>query len=243
MDDEGSSVSEKCLICALELGSGDVVIVKTEKGVSTVNASAKKRGLAWKAKAGQRFHKICRQNHIKKDRCLPAASTNDPTSVVTRLSSPPPVSKARPKTFDYRTCCLFCTEQVCARKGATVEILSPLSRTKEGVDSIPFVDSEVKFDKSIKEELKGRLDDWACEVRGRVESVSSLRSEETVYHRDCMQRFYLKRKRAGSKDEVGDKRKGLNPQQAAFLKVIEYFEENESLHLTVVDLQTYEYSD
>ena len=46
MDDEGSSVSEKCLICALELGSGVVIIVKTEKGVSTVNASAKKRDIA-----------------------------------------------------------------------------------------------------------------------------------------------------------------------------------------------------
>ena len=89
---------------------------------------------------------------------------------------------------------MFCTETICKHGLASVEILS---HKKKDVDSISFVKSEKLFDQKLRDELKKRNDKWAFEVQGRVESVSCLRAEEAVYHRKCMQHFYLKRKRTG----------------------------------------------
>ena len=83
--------------------------------------------------------------------------------------------------------------------------------------------------------MNGRTDDWACEVRGRVESVSCLRSEKAVYHRGCFTRFYLKRKRTFDSAEETQKKLKISAEQEA----IEYLEENENSYLSIADLQTY----
>ena len=59
-----------------------------------------------------------------------------------------------------------------------------------------------------------------------MEPLSCLRSEEAV----CFTRFYLKRKRPGTVESA---------EQEAFLKVIEYLEENENSYLSIADLQIY----
>ena len=90
--------------------------------------------------------------------------------------------------------------------------------------------------------LSSSLDKNACKkVRGRVESVSCLRSEEAVYHRSCMQCFSLKRKRPGTDEVAEDKSKSMkgSPEEEAFLMVIEYLEDNENLYLSIAALQQY----
>ena len=83
-------------------------------------------------------------------------------------------------------------EHICMRVNQKIEILS---KKKEDIDGISFVVSKDKFDSQLRETVKERTDDWAFEVRGRVEAVSCLRAEEAVYHRKCYQLFHLGRKR------------------------------------------------
>ena len=83
-------------------------------------------------------------------------------------------------------------EHICMRVNQKIEILS---KEKEDINGISFVVSKDKFDSQLRETIKERTDDWAFEVRGRVEAVSCLRAEEAVYHRKCYQLFHLGRKR------------------------------------------------
>ena len=223
----------KCYVCDQHFTdeSVDVVVIKTDKGVKNINQCATRRGLSWQAVLKQRFHVKCRETHINlkavakaEEARTEAANNNDSSGPTTRLSSPPAPRNARPIAggFDYRTCCLLCTERLCQRVDAYS--VSILSHRKNVVDDISFVESEVHFDEHLKEEIKGRLDAWACEVRGRVESVSSLRSEQAVYHRSCLQRFYNKRGRPGSL-QVNEKN-NTTAEQDAFAKVIQYLDDH-----------------
>ena len=83
-------------------------------------------------------------------------------------------------------------EKICRRVEQKVEVIS---KKKEDIDGISFVSSKIQFDSQLRETVKSRTDDWAFEVRGRVEAVSCLRAEEAVYHRKCYQLFHMGRKR------------------------------------------------
>jgi len=181
---------DNCFICGVKFNAEftDIVSIKTQKGVDNINKSAKRRGLTWTAILNQKFHKKCRENHINEKYILLTKPplNSDHEKVQTRRQSIPTSSRefSSIQRFDYRTCCLFCTETICKRGLASVEILS---HKKKDVDSISFVKSEKLFDQKLRDELKKRDDKWAFEVRGRVESVSCLRAEEAIYHRKCMQ--------------------------------------------------------
>ena len=236
---------DNCFICGVKFNAEftDIVSIKTQKGVDNINKSAKRRGLTWTAILNQKFHKKCRENHINEKYILLTKPplNSDHEKVQTRRQSIPTSSRefSSIQRFDYRTCCLFCTETICKRGLASVEILS---HKKKDVDSISFVKSEKLFDQKLRDELKKRNDKWAFEVRGRVESVSCLRAEEAVYHRKCMQLFYLKRKRPGTDTECNTEARNKKPksnEQEIFLKVIEYLDENQELYLSIDELQIY----
>lgn len=185
------SSSDKCQICKEELGDNEelIIAVKTQNGVDTINTYSRLRGFSWSAVVNQRFHKNCRKNFVNKSKLkMYQPFEGDPKNVkaVTRSS----ISSS--SKFDYRTCCLFCAEQICRRVDQSVELIS---KKKEDADSISFVKTKVSFDQTLRKKLKDRTDDWSFEVRGRVESVSCLRSEEAVYHRNCYQLFNLGRRR------------------------------------------------
>lgn len=165
--------------------------------------------MAGDVKVGDKFHVDCRKSFVNRKRIKAPGTINpDVSSVKTRSLSSGATSFT--EKFDYRTCCLYCSQKICDRVDDKDgrEIIKPLnmmkvSTDKNDKDSISFVKSKNRFNESIKEQLKGRLDEWACEVRGRVESVSCLRAEEAVYHRRCYRYFTERRKRPGlDEDEI-----------------------------------------
>ena len=159
---------DKFKICDQDLGDNEdlVIAVKTQKGVDKINVHAKHCGLSWTAKIKEKFHKDCRKNfvNINKLKTYQTLQGDVENSKATTRSS----SSSTSSKFDYRTCCLFCTEQICRRTKNGVEILS---KKKADADSVSFVESEKLFHERLKNELKGRADNWSFEVRGRVESV------------------------------------------------------------------------
>ena len=120
-----------CYVCDQSFSdeSVDVIAIKTAKGLKNINECAKRRGLSWQAGLYQKFHKKCRETHVNpkivarvETASAASASKNTSTGPTTRLSSPPPPRNVRSAAggFDYRTCCLFCTERICRRVDACV---------------------------------------------------------------------------------------------------------------------------
>ena len=143
--------------------------------------------------------------------------------------------------FDYRTCCLFCTKAVCIKhvddNGHCIIRLK-----KHLIGDVSLVKSKNWFNGSVRRQVKGRTDDWSCEVRGSAETVCCLRAEEDVYHRRCLQLFSLQRDRPTCERESDEatpakKKPGINldtdPRNAPFSKVIEFLEESDEEHLTM----------
>ena len=94
-----------------------------------------------------------------------------------------------------------------------------------------FVKSKTWFDASVRRQVKGCTDDWSCEVKGRVETVSCLPAEEVIYHRRCIQQFALQLNRPTCEKKSDEatptkKKRVINletdPRNAAFFKVIEF---------------------
>ena len=137
---------EKCYIGdeILDCESGNIVCVRTENGIKNVNGHVKRRALSWRAVLKQRLHKRCRENHMNK-KTIPSLPTTDANKATTRLSSPAATGKFYVQKFDYRTCCLFCTEKICKRCPGSVEILSHKKEDKkEELTASPYTARWIK---------------------------------------------------------------------------------------------------
>ena len=207
----GITMSEVCKICTFSLdGTEEVITIKQQRGPDTLNRYAKIKNKDWAGavKKYDRFHDRCRKQftniaNLKKTPEVPVANCSRSSPVKTRLSS----GDGFGNQFDYSVCCLFCCEEVCERiiesGRQVIKPLKKVCRNDYGDHSISFVQSKYLFDTTIRRELNGRVDSWACEVRGRVETISCLRSYDAVYHRKCYRLFYMRKpkptKDAGAK--------------------------------------------
>ena len=232
MDEQATT--EICRICGHAFNENDGRIrIQQDRSVENIKKCAKLRGLEWAnfVKKGDSFHGECRNNFTKKDRITPAPVPENNRPKTRRESA----ESTKSTKFDYRTCCLFCCETICDR-GTDKDrncVIKPRLH-----NDVSFVKSKTWFDTSIRKQVKGRQDDWAQEVRGRIETVSCLRAEEAVYHRRCLQLFSLQRKRPTNDDcetTPAKRKRGMkienDEKNEAFLKLIEYVEEIEDEHL------------
>lgn len=125
----------------------DIVSIKAHKGIDKINKSTKRRGLIWTARLNQKFHKKCRENHINEKYIIKTKAPIKDNDDRRRQSIPKSAKISSYQKFDYRTCCLFCTETICKRKLESVEILS---HEKENHQCISFVESKT-FDTNFRE--------------------------------------------------------------------------------------------
>ncbi|CAG2220527.1 unnamed protein product [Mytilus edulis] len=86
--------------------------------------------------------------------------------------------KLRSKShFDFKHHCLFCGNEATDSKKKDKNVFQV--RTDD-------------FDSRIQDACDLRNDDWAAEVRGRLESVSDLHAADAVYHQACSANFRTK---------------------------------------------------
>ena len=125
-------------------------------------------------------------------------------------------------------CCTFLCDQETDTDGRCV-----IKPDRKRINEASFVKLKTWFDKSIRSQLKGEKDDWAHDVRKRVETVSCLPAEEAVSYSICLQLLSLQHKQPSNdinNEVVYVKRtKGMKVQNkaknGAFLKLIEFIEE------------------
>ena len=189
-----------CKICSLSLeGNGEVIELKQQRAADSVNECAALKGNDWAGtiKKNDKFHKVCRKEFVKRDRIPLVAETGQNVQCGSKFSP----AKTRLSSggqsvvqFDYAVCCLFCCEVVCEKVFESgQEVIKPLlkaTKANRQDSKISFVQSKYLFDTTLRRELRGRMDPWACELRGRVEAIGCLRSYEAVYHRYCYRCFY-----------------------------------------------------
>ena len=121
------------------------------------------------------------------------------------------------------------------------EVVKPLLKTtKSDRHKVSFVQSKYLFDTTLRRELKGRMDPWACEIRGRVEAITCVRSYDAVYHRHCFQCFYKGQPKPSVEGEVGSKKQKRlstigsdDKTQETFIQVTEWLEQCEDQYITL----------
>ena len=154
---------EECKICK-EYVADDINSVKlTKKGKNGVNKKSREIGDDIKLETGDKVHKDCRKNYLKRK------VRKRKISSCTRSNS----------SFDFRTKCFVCGNLVTKRELNKSGCISKVS-CKYG-----------EVDKKIEQQIELRGDDpWAVAVNGRFQcKLSDLRAEDAIYHVECYQMF------------------------------------------------------
>ena len=86
------------------------------------------------------------------------------------------------KKFDYCIFCLFCCAPPCDQE-TNADRRYTIKPDRNRINNNSFIKSNKWYDKLIYRQLKGRQDDRAHGVRGRVVTVSCFRVEKAVCHR------------------------------------------------------------
>ena len=104
-----------------------------------------------------------------------------------------------------------------------------------------------EFQESIAKICRERCDDWSLVVLGRLEYAQDLNAMQAVYHQSCSVNFrtgkqlpkqYVDLGSYGAKRIKQQGRPVDNVKFSAFMKVVNYLEENEEEQVTIADLTT-----
>ncbi|VDI00550.1 Hypothetical predicted protein [Mytilus galloprovincialis] len=104
-----------------------------------------------------------------------------------------------------------------------------------------FLSEQDDFQKRIEQVCNDRDDEWAVEVRGRLECVGDLHAADALYHQTCSVNFRTSKKipKAFSPDSKG-KENNYQGRPAAygeqFLKIVDYLKQHEDEQITIAEL-------
>ena len=158
-------------------GHSNVAKIKTEKGRDSVNNASDIRSLPnVKVEIGALVHENCRAKHINKKSLDLIIRGKTPSS--------PFVTKTRSSTevkFDFKTHCLYCQKLIIknSKQSKQPKLDEPYSKV-----------STLNFDKTLKEDIARRNDEWAAVVNETLSyAVADLFASDAIFHRDCQMCF------------------------------------------------------
>jgi hypothetical protein len=214
---------ERCRICNELAPDGEESNVLTKKGSDAVNRASVERGNDLATVPGEKVHAVCRRTYCKDDnikRDIAGAHHSDQKHAELRSHN----------TFDFQDDCLFCGNS--ARIG--------LKRKGSDVFKVRTTD----FKSCVLQVGSARNDEWSSIVSGRLASVDCLPASEALYHKQCYSN-YMTEKNVPRKYSVDNEdsvkklklgRPEIDERTAAFLKVVDYLEENDDSLSTINDL-------
>ena len=229
MEPDQTDDDDECPLCAhvnrtTPANKEDPTVQITEKGADGVNNVCEKRELELRVLAGQKIHVDCRRVFCKR------VSMNKNQAEIIQTDQRPLRSKIT--AFNFKEHCLFCTRKV------------SFDGKKRGHDVFPVRTKD--FDKSVLQTCRGRNDDWARDVQGRLEYAQDLHAADAVYHNSCSSNF---RTGKGIPKEHTDEKRPGRPKQVtcggrpetetrseAFDKVVDYLIDNNLTQITLADL-------
>jgi 5'-3' exonuclease len=212
-----------CVFCNEDLGTGKTIELR-EKGSIGINNASSERGDSISTRAGQVVHEECRRIYVNP--IVIKSLKRKSTSPVIPISSKLLRSE---KQFNFKEDCLFCGKP--AHDNA--------KRKKHGVHSV----QTTQFQSTLEQICRDRNDEWAIEVRGRIEFARDLHAADAIYHSTCSGNF-----RSGKnvpevfstcKENASSSRGRPNTSHKLFLRVTKYLEENDDEQTTIKDLVDY----
>ena len=132
-------------------------------------------------------------------------------------------------SFDFKRNCFLCGNLV-TNRAKSDKVANVLCKNRE-------------VDTAICDPIAKRNNDWSMDVKGRLETINDLRAEEAVYHKTCNSNFRTgkaipKSFRTTNIETVPQKRGRQSDmtQEAAFLEIAKYLNENNEGQITLTDL-------
>ena len=161
-------MSKECVICH-QSGPEDDFVELTEKGLKSLIHAAESRGESDKSvhfNLKSPIQKRCRKNYVSKEKILRWNAKQENVSIKA-------VKRTRSSELQCNLLnCLFCDCEV------------------KNVDTpdICVVQNE-SLRSSLLNICEGRKDEWAMEVKCRLQSIMDLVSSGAIYHRECSSNF------------------------------------------------------
>lgn len=163
---------ENCIICNENLSDQETITVK-EKGLKTLAKASLDRDDGkierFKNIAEIVLHKKCRQNYTRK-----SSIEADKKKMKISIQKESLKLRSGVEEFDFKQQCLFCVKK-CDKK---------LGHRKK-FSCITTIEIKTK----ILRYCEQRNDEWARDVRSRIETECDLVACEARYHRDCYASF------------------------------------------------------
>ena len=162
--------SSTCLLCLKQLEEdNEESVAISEKGATGINSASLDRGDNLVVTGGTEIHNLCRTNYINKK--------DIEKSKKAKLNlHPPPIKRSTRVSislYNSKTDCLFC---------GNTDVLNKTNSNYDGYSSVK-TDS---FVKKIKVQCETRNDEWALNVKGRIEYFSvDLHAEDCLYLHSC----------------------------------------------------------
>ncbi|CAC5414987.1 unnamed protein product [Mytilus coruscus] len=208
---------EKCIVC-LKDDQPTTLIKLRQKGCLEIIRANQERGDGLSALEGNFVHQLCRKtytnpNDIKKYKKEKLVLRE------TNTNTPKLRSKSH---FDFKHHCLFCGNEATNSK-------------KKDKNVFPVRTDD--FESRIH-----RNDDWAAEVRERLESVSDLHAEDAVYHQACSVNFRTCKnipvfRSPISPDSKPENKRGRPAlQEDSFYKIVDFLKHHDDEQISISDL-------
>lgn len=214
--------SATCVLCKEDLQEGDETVKLREKGSIGVNLASSKRGDDIKVQPGDVVHINCRRRYCNPKVLSMVAKTRDIPEEKRTLRS-------KHQEFIFSEHCLFCGQDVNHENNQQMTEF--------------FTVRTMDFQKSIEQVISKRNDQWAEEVRTRLELVHDLPAADAVYHQPCSVNFRTLKQiptslqKENNKSEIRTPGRPTNDnQEQGFQKVIQYLKENDNEQVTIADL-------
>lgn len=211
---------DSCCICNKTCEDENFAILR-QKGVDGIRAA----NPSIVCNPGDRVHKKCRLDVIRTQYVKKKSSVED------TVEQPRVISRrSKTSSFNSKENCIFCGQ------GAKFD------GKKRGFDTIPV--RTIDFQNSIAKVCKERNDEWSDLVLGRLEYAQDLHAADTVYHQACSVNFRTGKsipvQYSGEYESNTKTSKPGRPvdnlKSSAFMKVVDYLEENDDEQTTVADL-------
>lgn len=216
-----------CPICNKIITEGEPSSTLTQRGCDSIKRASEARGVdIIVVAAGQRVHQACRrvfcnENYIK----LSKRKRPDDSPVQRQINL-----RSKEEAFLYSEHCIFCgTGDIYQGKKPDFKLI------KVRTDA-------TGFQARILDVCMQRKDDWADQVKARIEFVNDLHAADAVYHKGCDGNFRTSKDipqrhvydPETKKVKLGRPKDVL--QAEAFEKVMQFLEANDEEQTTITDL-------
>ena len=183
---EGSN--KVCVICKGAIIADEGICTIRKKGATGINKTSREKGDDLFVESRDTVHIECRKNYLRDGNRSNTSNCETNCNRGTRSST---------GGFDFRSHCSLC--------GLKIKDWEKRAKMHSNV-SCKYREVDKSIYKAIDE--RGPGDEWAIEIKGRLEVINDLRSEDAIYHNSCSTKFRVGHPKLTTKNSANQKKHG-----------------------------------